>query len=124
MFGLGAATRIYLAAGATDMRKGFEGLHGLVRDRLECEPLSGHIFVFSNAQHNRLKLLFYDGSGLWVCAKRLDKGRFRWPAAESEQTKVLLSHEELTLLVGGIDLLQTRQRRWHRVLSEGEKRAS
>jgi transposase len=124
MFGLGAATRIYLAAGAADMRKGFEGLYGLVRDRLQCEPLSGHIFVFSNAQHNRLKLLFYDGSGLWVCAKRLEKGRFRWPAVESEQTKVLLSHEELTLLVGGIDLLQTRQRRWHRVLSEGEKRAS
>lgn len=124
MFGLGAATRIYLATGATDMRKGFEGLYGLVRDRLQCEPLSGHIFVFSNAQHNRLKLLFWDGSGLWVCAKRLDKGRFRWPTVESGQTKVLLSHEELTLLVGGIDLLQTRQRRWHRVLSEGEKRAS
>jgi transposase len=124
MFGLGPATRIYLAAGATDMRKGFEGLYGLVRDRLLCEPLSGHVFLFSNAQRNRLKLLFWDGSGLWVCAKRLEKGRFRWPAVESEQTKVLLSHEELTLLVGGIDLLQTRRRRWHRVSSEGEKQSS
>jgi transposase len=84
MFGLGPATRIYLAAGATDMRKGFEGLYGLVRDRLLCEPLSGHVFLFSNAQRNRLKLLFWDGSGLWVCAKRLEKGRFRWPAVESE----------------------------------------
>src|ERR1700751_5659764 len=63
VLGLGAATRIYLAAGATDMRKGFEGLYGLVRDRLLCDPLSGHIFLFSNAQRNRLKLLFYDGSG-------------------------------------------------------------
>jgi transposase len=122
MFGLGAATRIYLAAGATDMRKGFEGLYGLVRDRLQCEPLSGHIFVFSNAQRNRLKLLFWDGSGLWVCAKRLEKGRFHWPKAEGE--KVLLSQEELALLLGGIDLLQTQRRRWHRIAAAVEKKTA
>jgi hypothetical protein len=68
VFGLGPATRIYLAAGVTDMRKGFEGLYGLVRDRLSCEPLSGHLFLFCNAQRNRLKVLVWDGSGLWVCA--------------------------------------------------------
>ena len=121
MFGLGPATRIYLAAGATDMRKGFEGLYGLVRDRLLCDPLSGHVFLFSNSQRNRLKLLFYDGSGLWVCAKRLDRGRFRWPAVESEQVKVVLSPEELVLLLSGIDLSQAERRRWHRVLIEPEK---
>ena len=53
---------------AAQKRKGFEGLYGLVRDRLACEPLSGHIFLFSNAQRNRLKMIFWDGSGLWVCA--------------------------------------------------------
>ena len=74
MFGWGPATKIYLAAGATDMRKGFDGLYALVRDRLELEPLSGHVFLFSNAQRNRLKLIFWDGSGLWVCAKRLERG--------------------------------------------------
>ena len=104
MFGAGLATRIYLAAGATDMRKGFEGLYGLARDRLSCDPLSGHIFVFSNAQRNRLKLLYWDGSGLWVCAKRLEKGRFRWREAAGEQVKMILSHEELILLLSGIDL--------------------
>lgn len=114
MFGLGPATRIYLAAGATDMRKGFEGLYGLVRDQLQSEPLSGHIFLFSNAQRNRLKLLFWDGSGLWVCAKRLEKGRFRWPAAVSGQGKVVLSHEELALLLGGIDLAGSKRRAWFR----------
>ena len=72
MFGLGPATRIYLATGAIDMRKGFEGLYGLVRDKLQLEPLSGHLFLFSNAQRNRLKVLCWDGSGLWICAKRLD----------------------------------------------------
>lgn len=121
MFGLGPATRIYLAAGATDMRKGFEGLYGLVRDRLLCDPLSGHIFLFVNAPRNRLKLLFWDGTGLWVCAKRLEKGRFRWPAADTEQVKVVLSPEELVLLLGGIDLSQTERRRWHRVMPAPEK---
>jgi transposase len=115
MFGIGPATRIYLAAGSTDMRKSFEGLYGLVRDRLLCDPLSGHIFLFTNAQRNRLKLLFWDGSGLWVCAKRLEKGRFRWPAAEGAEAKMVLSHEELMLLIGGIDLAQTKPRAWRRI---------
>jgi transposase len=107
-------TKIYLAAGATDMRKGFDGLYGLVRDRLELEPLSGHVFLFSNAQRNRLKLIYWDGSGLWVCAKRLERGCFRWPAAEAGQTKITLSHEEMALLLGGIDLAGSRHRAWFR----------
>jgi transposase len=124
MFGVGPATRIYLAAGATDMRQGFEGLYGLVRDRLQLDPLSGHLFLFSNAQHNRLKLLFWDGSGLWVCAKRLEKGRFRWPATANEQTKVVLSHEELALLLGGIDLAGSKRRKWFRRVAGEEPEAA
>ena len=118
MFGFGPATRIYLAVGATDMRKGFEGLFGLVRDRLQCEPLSGHVFLFCNGRHNRLKLIVFDGSGLWVCAKRLEKGRFRWPQAGDAQGKVVLSLEELALLLGGIDLAQTRRRPWYRQVTK------
>lgn len=114
MWGAGPATRIFLAAGATDMRRGFEGLYGLVRDRLACDPLSGHLFLFCNAQRNRLKVMFWDGSGLWVCAKRLEKGRFHWPSAGPGEGKVTLSHEELALLLGGIDLSRTRRRAWHR----------
>ena len=93
------------------MRKGFEGLYGLVRDQLQLEPLSGHIFLFSNAQRNRLKLLFWDGSGLWVCAKRLEMGTFAWP--QTGEFALELSPEELTLLLGGIDLRQGRSRRWY-----------
>ena len=118
MFGPGPATRIYLAAGTTDMRKGFDGLFGLVRDRLAADPLSGHVFLFSNARHNRLKLLFWDGSGLWVCAKRLERGRFRWPEARGGQVKVALSHEELALLLGGIDLAGSRRRPWYRSVAQ------
>lgn len=116
MFCWGPATRVYLAAGATDMRKSFEGLFGLVRDRLQLEPLSGHVFLFCNSQRNRLKLLIWDGSGLWVCAKRLEKGRFWWPAASGDERKVMLSGEELALLLGGIDLAGSRRRPWFRKL--------
>jgi transposase len=120
VFGFGPATRIYVAAGATDMRKHFDGLYGLVRDHLGCTPESGHVFLFTNARRNRLKLVVYDGSGLWVCSKRLDKGCFRWPAADSTVKKILLSHEELALLLGGIDLKQTSRRAWHRKVREAE----
>ena len=120
MFSIGSATRVYVATGATDMRKGFEGLFGLVRDRLQADPLSGHVFLFSNAQRNRLKLLFWDGSGLWVCAKRLEKGRFRWPAADAGQSRITLTQEELALLLGGIDLSQTRRRAWYRAGAAGQ----
>ena len=120
MFGFGPATRIYVATGATDMRKGFNGLYGLVRDRLESDPTSGHVFLFTNARRNRLKLVVYDGSGLWVCAKKLDGGRFRWPERDSTVKKIVLSHEELALLLGGIDLKKTEPRRWHRATRAAE----
>jgi transposase len=82
------------------MRKGFNGLFGLLRDRLQCEPLSGHVFLFCNGQRNRLKLVYSDGSGLWVCAKRLEEGKFRWPEVTGDQNRVQLSHEELAAAVG------------------------
>src|SRR5260370_884704 len=109
MFGFGPATRIYVATGATDMRKGFNGLYGLVRDHLGCDPESGHVFLFTNARRNRLKLLVYDHSGLWICSKKLDGGRFRWPGADTSVTKIVLSHEELALLLGGIALSEARR---------------
>jgi len=114
VFGLSPATRIYLAVGATDLRKGFEGLYGLVRDRLLCEPTSGHLFLFSNARRNRIKVLYWDGSGLWLCAKRLERGRFSWPGEDAQAVRVTVSQEELSLLLGGIDLTQTRRKNWYR----------
>ncbi len=124
MFGVGAATRIYLALGGTDMRKGFNGLYGLVRDQLLCDPLSGHLFLFTNAQRNRLKILFFDGSGLWVAAKRLERGRFYWPDSGDVEGKVQLSQEEFAMLLGGIDLEQARRRRWYRKPVGGEPQSS
>ena len=116
MFGIGAATRVYVAAGATDMRKGFEGLYGLVRDELGCDPLSGYLFLFANSRRTRLKVLVFDGSGLWVCSKRLEKGRFRWPD-DTGSGRIEMRPEELTLLLNGIDLERAWPRRWYRKIS-------
>ena len=110
MFGLGPATRIYLASEPIDMRKGFEGLFGLVRDCLGHDPLSGHLFLFTNRSHTRLKALVWDGSGLWVCAKRLERGRFRWPDGKGTSS-ISMRPEELAMLVNGMDLSQARPRR-------------
>jgi transposase len=100
MFGLGPATRIYIALDAVDMRKGFDGLYGLVRDHLGQDPQSGHLFLFTNRSRTRLKVLVWDGSGLWVCAKRLERGRFGWPNAEGSRS-VTMRPEELAMLLNG-----------------------
>jgi transposase len=71
----GPATRIFLAPGATDLRRSFDGLHGLVQSQLAEDPQSGHLFLFCNKPRTRLKVLCFDGTGLWVCAKRLERGR-------------------------------------------------
>jgi transposase len=114
MWALSAATRIYLAAGPTDLRKGFDGLYGLMRDRLQICPQSGHLALFCNRDRTRLKLLYWDGTGLWICAKRLERGRFSWPAAATTgEGRVVLSPEELALLLGGIELPQTRRKAWY-----------
>ena len=116
MFGLGPATKIYLAVDGVDMRKGFDGLFGLVRDRLGHDPLSGHLFLFSNRDRTRLKVLVWDGSGLWVCAKRLEKGRFRWPSA-TEGNSLVMRPEELAMLLNGLDLADAQPRKnWLRRL--------
>lgn len=107
-----STTRVFLAAGDTDLRKSFDTLAGVVRGTLRLDPLSGHLFVFTNARKNRLKILFWDRNGWWLCSRRLEMGTFRWPS--SKDSSIELSPEELTLLVAGIDLKETTPRRWRR----------
>jgi transposase len=114
MFGLGPATKIYLGGEPVDMRKGFQGLFGLVRDQLGQDPLSGHLFLFTNRTRTRVKALVWDGTGLWVCAKRLERGRFRWPEP-TDTRSVTMRAEELGMLINGMDLAPVRPRRnWYR----------
>lgn len=122
MWAVGGATRIYLLAGVTDLRRGFEGLYGLVESKLQEDPLSGHLFLFCNRNRTRIKGLLWDGSGLCLCTKRLESGRFSWPSVEQEKGKIRLNTQELALLVGGIELTGTKAKRWWRGHEEKEEK--
>ena len=103
MLTITSATRIYIATGVTDMRKSFNGLYAMVSGVLSEDPLEGHLFLFSNRRRDRLKVFFWDGTGFWVCAKRLEKGVFHWPAAAGGLS-VTLTHSQLQMLLGGASL--------------------
>lgn len=96
------ATRAFVATAPVDLRGSFNKLFALTQSVLQQDPLSGHWFVFANRRRNRIKLLFWDGSGLWVCAKRLEKGRFTWP--EGEGSSSTLQGEELSALLAGLEV--------------------
>ena len=101
MIGLPAGTRIWLAAGATDMRKSFDGLAALVQTQLKENAFSGHVFVFRGRKGDRVKLLWWDGQGLCMFAKRLEQGKFVWPQATSGS--ISLTGAQLSMLLEGID---------------------
>jgi transposase len=102
MISFGAHTRVYLAAGATDMRKQIDGLAALVEDVLEHDPLSSHLFVFCNRGRDKLKLLFWHNNGFWLWYRRLERQRFWWPEAQHGQA-IAMSMRELGWLVEGLD---------------------
>lgn len=101
MIALPAGTRVWVAAGVTDMRKGMDGLAALVQTTLSENPFSGHIFVFRGRRGDLVKLVWFDGDGLCLLAKRLERGRFVWPQALSGT--VALSAAQLSMLLEGID---------------------
>jgi transposase len=102
MLSCSPATRVFVATAPVDLRASFNRLFALTQSVLAQEPLSGHWFVFTNRAHHRVKILFWDGSGLWVCAKRLEKGRFSWPRAQS--ACATLRGEELLALLSGLEV--------------------
>jgi transposase len=108
MIGLPAIIRVFVAVGASDLRRGFDGLAQLARDQLEQDPMTGHLFVFTNRKKNRIKMLYWDKSGFALWMKRLERGRFHGPTADA--THVELDAAELAALLGGIDLAATRRR--------------
>jgi len=113
MLNLSAAPRVFIALAPVDLRGSFNRLSARAQNQLAQDPLSGHLFVFTNRLRNRLKILFWDGSGLWVCAKRLERGRFTWPAGEVGN-KVRLNAAELALLLGGLELTRAARQNWWR----------
>ena len=108
MLSLPAKVRVFLCTRATDMRKSFDGLHGLVVEVLRQDPLSGDLFVFLNRRRDRVKLLIWEEDGMLIVYKRLERGTFALP--EGEGDAITLSWAQLALLLGGIDLKHTRPR--------------
>jgi transposase len=106
------AVRIYLATGATDLRRSIDGLSALVRERFTLDPVSGHLFLFRNRRGDRIKILAWDAGGFWVLYKRLERGTFAWPA-EPADAPVEMRSADLLLLLSGVDLVHTRRRRWY-----------
>ena len=114
MLTLGPSIKVYLARGTTDMRKSFDSLAGAVRELLAQDPLSGHLFVFCGRRRHLVKVLYWDGTGFWLVAKRLARGTFAWPEREDTSSAIELRADELGALLGGVDLRSTTWRPWWR----------
>jgi transposase len=114
MLSLWLPVDIYLAVEPADMRKAFDGLFALAVDHLGRDPLAGGLFVFVNRRRDRMKLLYWDGDGLAIWAKRLEAGSFQLPQVDAQVRSVTLTATELTLLLRGIDLRSVRQRKRYR----------
>ena len=112
MMGLLPTSGIFVATAPVDLRKAFDGLAALVRQSLGYDPLNGSVYVFGNKRRDRIKILFWEPGGYWLCMRRLEQGTFRWP--RSDPACARYSQEELALLPGGIDLTLTRARAWPR----------
>ena len=113
MLSFSSQQRYFLYRSATDMRKGFNGLYGHVTEHMQLKPLNGALFVFTNKARNRVKLLHWDGSGLWVMAKRLEEGRFSWPKSATDARKLRLGSTALSMLLDGIELKDGAKKAWY-----------
>lgn len=115
MIGLGTASlKIFVALEPQDMRKSFQGLSELALVHLGGQLDRDALFVFTNRRRTRIKLLYFDGTGLWVATKRLEEGTFSWPAASSAgQKKLKLGPEALGLLLDGVDMRGGRFKPWY-----------
>ena len=106
--------KVFVALEPVDLRKSFSGLEGLVSQRLGEDLRAGALFVFTNRRHTRLKILYFDGTGLWLLIKRLERGTFSWPKViDPQMVKLKLAPEALAMLTDGIDLRGARLRPWY-----------
>ena len=112
MIGLGAGTRIYVRCGVTDLRKAFDGLTRIVEEDLSRSITDGDFILFCNRARNRLKAIYWDGSGLCLFAKRLEGGRFAWP--NSKEAAQEITSAALSMLLEGIDFRNATHRVWYR----------
>ena len=106
--------KVFIALDACDMRAGINTLHALVAEKLKEDSRSGALFVFTNKRRKLLKVLYWDGTGMWLMTKRLEHGAFFWPrATDARQTKLELRPEAFAMLTDGIDMHGARLRGWY-----------
>jgi transposase len=114
MLSFPGALKVFVALEPVDLRKSFNGLEAMVSQKLGEDLRQGALFVFTNRRHTRLKILCWDGSGLWLLIKRLERGTFSWPKAiEAGTVKLKLAPEALSMLTDGIDLRGAKLRPWY-----------
>jgi transposase len=111
LFGLSGNTRLFLYNGSADMRKGFNGLSGLVINKLKQNPLSGDVFIFVNRSRTLIKLLVWDQTGFAIWHKRLEQGTFEMPLIDSSTNSVEINRQKLMLILEGISLKNIRSRK-------------
>lgn len=111
MLNIPANVRVYLCTKATDMRKGFDGLHSLVLQVFQRDPLDGHLFLFVNRRGDRLKMLWWDRDGMALFYKRLEAGTYQLPAAPDNAEGVVIDATDLAILLNGIDLQSVKRRK-------------
>ncbi len=104
MLHLSPSCKYYLYNGNADMRKGFDSLHGLVTSQMHCDVLSGSIFIFINKRRNQIKLLLWEGDGLSLYHKRLEKGTYELPVATNPSSAITISAQQLQFIIEGISL--------------------
>lgn len=112
MLNVPTPVRVFLYALATDMRKSFSGLHGIIVESLKQDPLSGDWFVFVNRRRDRIKIMLWERDGFVIYYKQLQSGTFAMPACDSQS--LLLTSQQLALILAGVDLKQTRPRKRYR----------
>lgn len=114
MLSFSGSLKVFVAVEPCDMRRSFNGLHDAVGTTLKEDPKSGAIFAFTNKRRSLLKILYWDGSGLWVLAKRLERGTFVWPKGTDVQDgKLRLNSTALAMLLDGIDMRHGCKRPWY-----------
>ena len=111
MLSFSGSLKIYVAVEPCDMRKGYEGLAGLVTTVLHQDLRGGALFVFGNRRRTRLKVLYFDGSGIWLMTKRLEEGTYSWP--QGEEKVIRLRPEAFAMLTDGVDLRRGKLRPWY-----------
>lgn len=111
MLNIPSQVRVYVCTAATDMRKSFDGLSSIITSAMNLDPLSGHLFLFLNRRHDRIKIMWWDRDGSAIWMKRLEGGSYQLPKATTDSTVLEIDATDLAMMLSGIDLTTAKRRK-------------